>query len=293
VRIALCAAVVILPVVAFAAQANPEWAFPNEDVGSKPPAEAIPAAPANALRQDPDPASPMIVLQGKEGGVRACNGCHFVNGMGEPQTSPLAGLPANYFVKTMADFRSGARKGPRAGNMITMAKVLSDEENKVIADYYASLKPEPFVKVIESASAPKTYVGNNNQRRAWPGGGNEPIGERVIEFAQDVANLRAANSPGHVAYVPPGSIAEGEALAKTGGGKTIACTTCHGADLTGTAEGPALAGRSPVYTARQLYMYKDGDRAGANAEPMKPVVANLSDHDIVAIVAYLASLPPS
>jgi cytochrome c553 len=289
----LLVAAALLPAVALAAAAQEHWAFPNEDLGAKPPAETIPAAPANAVRQDPDPASPMIVLQGKEGGVRACNGCHFVNGMGEPQTSPLAGLPADYFVKTMADFRSGARKGPRAGNMITMAKVLTDEENKVIADYYAGLKPEPFVKVIESATAPKTYVGNNNQRRAWPTGGEEPTGDRVIEFAPDYANLRAPDSPGHVAYVPPGSVAEGEALVKTGGGKAVACTTCHGATLTGTAEAPPLAGRSPVYTARQIYMYKDGDRTGPNAEAMKGVVANLNDHDIVAITAYLASLPPS
>jgi cytochrome c553 len=39
-------------------------------------------------------------------------------------------------------------------------------------------------------------------------------------------------------------------------------------------------------------MYQNGDRAGANAEAMKGVVANLNDHDIVAIVAYLASRPP-
>jgi cytochrome c553 len=40
-------------------------------------------------------------------------------------------------------------------------------------------------------------------------------------------------------------------------------------------------------------MYQDGDRAGPNAEIMKSVVANLKDHDIVAITAYLASRPPS
>jgi cytochrome c553 len=293
VRISVFAAVMLIPAAAFAAAQNaPEWAFPNEDVGPKPPAEAAAAAGAAGERQAPDPASPMIVLQGKEGGVRACNGCHFVNGMGEPQTSPLAGLPSAYFVKTMADFRSGVRKGPRAGNMITMAKLLTDDENKVIADYYAGLKPKPFVKVIEMATAPKTYVGNNNQRRAWPAGGDEPIGERVVEFAVDSANLRSATSQGHVAYAPPGSIAEGQRLVTTGGGKTIACTNCHGADLNGTAEAPALAGRSPVYEARQLYQYKNGDRAGPNAEVMKAVVESLSDHDIVAIAAYLASRPP-
>jgi cytochrome c553 len=177
--------------------------------------------------------------------------------------------------------------------MITMAKQLSDEENKVIADYYATLKPKPWTKIIEAAMAPKTYVANNNQRRLWPEGGTEPTGDRVIEYALDLPNLRAATSPGHVAYVPPGSIAEGERLVKTGGGKATACVTCHGANLTGNGDIPGIAGRSPVYTARQIYMYQDGDRAGPQAEIMKGVVAKLNDHDIVAITAYLASRPPT
>jgi cytochrome c553 len=286
-------AAAMLPVVAWAAEAVPDWAFPDQDVGPHPAADAAaPAAPA-AVRQAPDPAAPDIVRMGKGPAVRACDGCHFVNGLGEPQTAGLAGLPAGYFVQTMADFRSGARKGPRANNMITMAKALSDEENKVVADYYAALKPKPWIKVIEAAEAPKSYVGNNNQRRLWPEGGTEPIGERVIEVPLDLTKLRAADSPGHVAYAPPGSIAEGERLVKTGGGKATACVTCHGANLTGAGDIPGIAGRSPVYTARQIYMYQDGDRAGPNGEIMKSVVANLKDHDIVAISAYLASRPPS
>lgn len=291
-RISAALIIAMLPVVAFAAQA-PDWAFPDEDFGPQPPADAVPAPAANAPRLPHDPAAPAIVTAGKDGGVRACDGCHFVNGLGEPQTSALAGLPSTYFVQTMADFRSGARKGPRAGNMITMAKMLTDEENKVIGDYYAALKPTLWIKVIESATVPKTYVGPNNQRRLWPAGGDEPAGARVIEFAPDTFNLRGANSQGFVAYVPPGSIARGETLVNTGGGKTVACGTCHGSTWTGAVEVPGLAGRSPVYSARQIYMYRNGDRGGPNGEIMKGVVANLEDSDIIAIVAYLASRPPS
>ena len=55
---------------------------------------------------------------------------------------------------------------------------------------------------------------------------------------------------------------------------------------------PRLAGRSPSYLMRQLYDLKNGVRKGPTTELMKPVVANLTEEDMVAIVAYLASLSP-
>ena len=48
----------------------------------------------------------------------------------------------------------------------------------------------------------------------------------------------------------------------------------------------------PIYTARQLYWFKDGTRNGVSAAQMQPVVGSLTDEDIVAISAYLASLAP-
>jgi len=67
---------------------------------------------------------------------------------------------------------------------------------------------------------------------------------------------------------------------------------CHGEGLKGMGEVPRLAGLQPLYVARQLYDMRHGSRAGKAAEPMKPVVAKLSDDDIIAISSYLGSLPP-
>jgi cytochrome c553 len=223
--------------------------------------------------------------------VRACFECHW--NFGEPQMANAAGLPVEYFMQTMADFKSGARKGPRANTMTIVAKELTEAENREMAQYYAALKVTPWVKVIESPTVPKTFISNNNTRRLWPLGGEEPIGSRVVEFAPDWPNIRSAGSPGYVAHVPPGSIARGEALVTTGGGKTIACGTCHGPALLGLGAVPAIAGRSPTYLGRQIHQYKNGDRDGPNAALMKGVVASLEDSDIVAITAYLASRPPS
>ena len=43
---------------------------------------------------------------------------------------------------------------------------------------------------------------------------------------------------------------------------------------------------------RQLYDFQHGARTGAWSPLMAPVVANLNEEDLVAIVAYLASRDP-
>jgi len=55
---------------------------------------------------------------------------------------------------------------------------------------------------------------------------------------------------------------------------------------------PRIAGMQPVYLARQLISMQNGSSAGTNSAPMKPAVANLSEDDVIAISAYLGSLPP-
>ena len=77
-----------------------------------------------------------------------------------------------------------------------------------------------------------------------------------------------------------------------GGGRTVACAICHGADLRGMGPVPALAGRSPTYMARQLYDLQQKNRDGAWSDLMDRVVRDLTIEDIVAIVAYTASLDP-
>ena len=92
---------------------------------------------------------------------------------------------------------------------------------------------------------------------------------------------------------PVGSIKRGEALAATGaGGKTTPCAVCHGPDLKGLGPVPNLAGRSPSYLARQMYDMKLGTRKGAMSALMMPVLANLTDADIVDLMAFIASREP-
>src|SRR6185437_5591982 len=106
------------------------------------------------------------------------------------------------------------------------------------------------------------------------------------------AELRDPHS-GFIAYVPPGSIKKGEELVTTGGnGKTISCTVCHGPDLKGIGNVPAIAGLHPIYIVRQLLDIQQDARDATATQLMKPVVAKLSEDDIVAIAAYVASKNP-
>ena len=176
-----------------------------------------------------------------------------------------------------------------------IARTVSNEDVREAAAYFAAITPAPFVKVIEAATAPKTYVSADaRHRRIHPDGGTEPVGRRIIQIPEDPmrTTIRDPHS-GFIAYVPPGSIAKGAALAKAGdAGKTIQCALCHGDALTGLGEVPRIAGLQPVYIARQLMTMQNGTSAGANAALMKKVVVNLSEDDIIALSAYLGSLPP-
>ena len=289
---------------------RPDWAFPVTDKVLPPSRDdgKPKTAPGStlALTRDqiddlfnapdwfPDlhPAMPQVVAHGnKDAGVRACGSCHLPTGTGHDESAYVAGLPAAYFIRQMADYKSGERKG--SGIMIAMAKTLTDQEVKAAADYFASLKPRQWIRVVETDTVPKTFIGKGNKRLAHPDGGTEPIGNRIIEIPEDEdIVLNRDPRSGFVAYVPKGSIAKGESLVTNGGGRTVACGICHGADLRGLGEVPALAGRHPNYIVRQLWSMQNGERAGSWTPLMQSVVAKLDNDDMLAIAAYLGSRAP-
>jgi cytochrome c553 len=232
---------------------------------------------------------PSIIAHGVPGMAQACGACHLMCGLGHPESANLAGLNAKYIAREMADFKSGVRRDAARMNQISPA--VSEQDARIAAQWFAELRPKPWVKVIEADTVPKTYVNKTRMRLPFPGGGTEPIGNRIIELPEDPARATSRDPhSGFIAYVPRGSVAKGEALVKTGGsGKTIQCAICHGESLEGLGELPRIIGVSPLYAARQLYGFQTGTRNGSLDVLMKKVVANLNDDDIVAISAYLAS----
>lgn len=244
------------------------------------------------------PAMPEVVARGRKPDVRACGSCHRAEGTGGPENSSLAGLPAAYFVQQMADFKSGARKfsGPQRSAVLLMtaaAKAMTDAEVQAAAAYYAALKPKRIIKVVEADTIPKTYIARLFFVK-HAAGGTEPLGRRIVEMPDDVEHFELRDTRSQfTAYVPNGSIAKGESLAKTGGGgTTVPCAACHGPDLKGIGPIPGIAGRSPTYIVRQLYDIKHGARAGANSALMAATVEKLTEEDMISLAAYVASLAP-
>lgn len=249
--------------------------------------------PADWYPED-HPAMPGIVAKGREADkLRACALCHYPNGLGKPENGPAGGLPKAYILEQLEAFRAGTRRSadPRKANtneMIQIARHLSAEEMQTVADYFSANKWRPWVTVVEAATVPKTRPGVNGLFMPLPGNETEPLGNRILEVPENPEFTERMRSPrsGFVAYVPVGSVAKGEALVNKGGGKTVQCAICHGTDLQGMANVPGIADRPVSYLLRQLYDMKAGTRQSAL---MKPVVANLSDDDMTAIVAYLGS----
>ncbi len=300
---------VVLPIIVYAA-AGPDWAFPVTDKVQPPskddgqPHTAPGSGKTYTLKQindlfnppdwypDMHPPMPQVVAHGNAPSVRACGACHLTTGTGHDESAYVAALPAGYFIRQMADYKSGARKG--SGSMTTIAKAITDEETRSAADYFASLKPRPWIRVVETDTVPKTYVGPGNKRLRLPDGGTEPIGNRIIEIPEDEeVVLNRDPRLGFIAFVPKGSVAKGEELVKTGGnGKTVPCAICHGRTLTGLGEVPPIAGRQANYVVRQLFSMQDGSRTGSWAVLMQQVVEKLTVDDMLNIAAYTASLQP-
>ena len=244
------------------------------------------------------PPMPEIVAHGRRPEVRACALCHYPNGKGRAENAPIAGYPVAYFIQQMNDFKSGNRKSadPKKANtnaMIAMAKAMTDEEIKAAAEYFGSMAWTPWIKVVETDTVPKTRIAGG-LFVALPGDEKEPIGKRIIEVPENAEASETYRNPrsGFIAYAPPGSIKKGEALVTSGGGKTLACGACHGADLKGLGPVPGIAGRSPSYLVRQMYDMQSGARKGVWTPLMTKVVSQLSEDDMLQIAAYTASLKP-
>ena len=238
------------------------------------------------------PQMPPIVAKGKEPAVRACGLCHYPNGKGRAENAGVSGLPTSYFIQQMLDFKNDNRKSAesRKANtkaMAVFAKNMTDDEIKQAADYFGAIKWTPWIKVVESKTAPKTRVQGG--LFLAEGEEKEPLGNRIVEVPVNAEATEVLRDPhsGFIAYVPVCSIKRGEALVKN-----KQCALCHGEGLKGLGPVPPLAGRSPSYLMRQMYDMEHGFRHGLWTDLMKPVVANLTDQQLLEICAYVAAQTP-
>lgn len=297
------------------AEAFPDWAFPSCPRHPEASATAteplkVPGSDQHFSAQDIGEASitkdwfpaehaplPAIVARSHAPSKYACGYCHLPGGTGRPENAKLSGLPAAYILMEVNALRGGQRRSARndyqpSRLMLDAVADLSDEEIRAAAEYFSQQPAQSFLKIIEQARVPAHTEGCFVLRRL--GHGTQPLRQSIVEMPDDVARFEARDP--HVTYtafVPPGSVARGKALAEDGK-RTPACASCHGAHLTGDEylPGPPLAGRFATYLFRQLYGFKSGARGEEAALEMGPIVAPLTQGDMIDLAAYAASLPP-
>ena len=114
------------------------------------------------------------------------------------------------------------------------------------------------------------------------------------EIATYYAGLRPPLPAPEVPTVAPDVLKRGEAIV-TGGdaARNIpACVSCHGPSLTGLEPGvPALIGLRSRYISAQLGAWQYGTRTAPAPDCMQLVAARLTEADVSAVAAWLASRP--
>jgi cytochrome c553 len=225
------AALACLP-LAVAAADSPAWAHPVNAPEFKPTADdgSIRRVPDSAagytlsqvwdLFAAPDwhpesrPPMPAVVARGVRPDVFACGYCHRAEGTGGPENLSLAGLPMDYIIRQLADYKSGvrstavAKREPQA-LMIKTANAVTDEDVRAAAAYFSGLKPKSNIKVVESDTAPATVVANWFLAAIVPPV-SEPLGQRLIEVPDDLDRFENRDTRvTFIAYVPSGSVHRG------------------------------------------------------------------------------------
>lgn len=185
-----------------------------------------------------------------------CGACHGATGVNpNPLYPDLAGQNAQYVVKQLVDFKSGARTDMM---MAPMAANLSDQDMADLAAFFAVQKrASEQVTASDDSAAPVAVAAAGN-----------------VEI---------------VTSTPAKAIFAGDV--KAGQEKSVMCASCHGADGNSPVPMyPKLAGQSASYTAKQLADFKSGVRT----DPiMAGMAAALSEQDMNDLGAYFAVQTPT
>ncbi|MCC6246352.1 MAG: cytochrome c4 [Rubrivivax sp.] len=130
-------------------------------------------------------------------------------------------------------------------------------------------------------------------------------GKRKSEvMAPTVSNLKADDIPQLAAYFAAqkpaaGTPAEDAQLAAAGkalyddgntGSGVPACVGCHQEGGAGNARYPRVAGQHAAYTTAQMLAFKKGERTNDRARVMRAVAERMTEQEIQAVSAWLASL---
>jgi cytochrome c553 len=114
------------------------------------------------------------------------------------------------------------------------------------------------------------------------------------KIADHFAALRPPSLPPQPVDASPAVLARGHAIVTEGDTShgVPACSQCHGGKLTGMEPAiPSLVGLRAKYISAQLGAFRYGTRTAIAPDCMQFVAASLTESDVTAVAAWLASLP--
>jgi cytochrome c553 len=152
------------------------------------------------------------------------------------------------------------------------------------------------------AGKPEQYLYNQlvafHQGRRHYAPMNYLLQYQTESYLRDMAAYFAAQplppQPASVPSVTPDVLAHGESLVMHGDPAhgIPPCSGCHGKSFGGMQPAiPGLVGLKSDYIAAQLGGWRYGTRTAAAPDCMQEVAGRLTDRDVTAVAAYLASLP--
>ena len=159
--------------------------------------------------------------------------------------------------------------GNSAGGYPALAQMPQAYFTKQIADFKSGTRNHPVMTPIAKALTPEDA-------------------EAAASYYATQTRMQSPSAP-----TDAGLIARGEKLANNGAWDrgVPACFKCHAPGGTGVAPSfPPLAGQHVVYTLSQLEAWKKGARNNDPLQLMKTVTEKLSDDDMRAVAAYVATL---
>ena len=159
--------------------------------------------------------------------------------------------------------------GNSAGGYPALAQMPQAYFTKQIADFKSGTRTNPIMTPIAKALTPEDA-------------------EAAGSFYASLPRPQSPSAPADA-----GMMARGENLSINGAWDRglPACFKCHAPGGTGVAPSfPPIAGQHVGYTISQLQAWKNGTRTNDPLQLMKTVAEKLTDDDMRAVAAYLASL---
>lgn len=126
------------------------------------------------------------------------------------------------------------------------------------------------------------------QARVYGLVGLAALAAAAVAFAQTTVTPVPDQAPVETAPLATAKASWGDA--KAGQAKAGTCAACHGLDGNPTdLQYPRLAGQSERYIAKQLALFKNGERTGGMSAVMVPFAQMLSAQDMRDLGAYFAT----